>query len=101
MWRVMAHDDDYYGSENSDHHVRLVWAKAPGVMCLLPPRHQADDEDEVNQNMMTMGSKATWVKTANVRGALPGKDYEFQPELKTTSYSARKSHLKNRTSLNS
>ena len=76
----MVHDDDYYGSENSDHHVRLVWAKAPGVMCLLPPRHQADDEDEVNQSMMTMGSKTTWVKTANIRGALPGKDYEFQPE---------------------
>ena len=51
MWRVMAHDDDYYGSENSDHHVRLVWAKAPGVMCLLPPRHQAD-EDQVSQGQV-------------------------------------------------
>ena len=51
MWRVMVHDG-YYGSQNSDHHVRLVWAKAPGVMCLLPPRHQADDEDEVNQGQV-------------------------------------------------
>ena len=30
-------------------HVRLVWAKAPGVICLLPPRHQGDF-DEVGQD---------------------------------------------------
>ena len=32
-------------------HVRLVWAKAPGVICLLPPCHQGDD-DEVHQDQV-------------------------------------------------
>ena len=35
-------------SQNDDHHGRLVWAKAPGVICLLLPCHH-----EVNQDGMS------------------------------------------------
>ena len=47
----MVDDDDCYRSQNADHLVRLVRAKAPGVICLLPPRHQAD-EDQVSQGQV-------------------------------------------------
>ena len=40
------HDDDY-SSQNADHDVRPVWAKAPGVICLLLPRHQGDDDEVI------------------------------------------------------
>ena len=48
---MASHDDDCYRRQNADHHVRLVWANAPGVICLLPPRHQPD-EDQVNQGQV-------------------------------------------------
>ena len=61
-------------------HVRLVWAKAPGVICLLPPCHQGDD-DEVHQDQVHGVNDDDGEECQSYLDSdrtLPGKAHDFQ-----------------------